>query len=413
VTHRGVGLVVSIVVLWAFARSFGIPELQMAAVGCLVLVAGAVCWAVVLPTRLDVDRSVSPGTLWFGHDATVRLTIRNAGRLPTPAIRIDDRVPGELAATASALLAPLPSGGRVTTAYTIHGGQRGRVELGPVTFRATDPFGLVRRERTIDNVGAVTVYPPVWTLPPGLPLGGATSTGTTGRRRTVPTGDDLADIREYVRGDDLRSVHWPSTAHRGKLMVRRSESARSPSAVVLLDRRTERHRGRGAAGSFETAVAAAASAGYHLTTRGRAVTLLDGPVAHAPKALPWEAWLERLADVRTEAVDVPGLLRQVGDGVAGDGTLVAVVTVPDAVELRTLVRAGRGFSTRAAVIIDASSHTGGGRDPEAERVVSSLRAAGWRAATVARGDRLDERWRELVASGRVARLTVPSGPGGR
>jgi len=411
VTHRGVGLVTAIAVLWVFARSFGIPELQMAAVGCLVLVAGAVLWAVVLPTRLTAERSVIPGTIWFAHDATVRITLRNAGRFATPALSLHDTAPGSLITNASARLSSLAPGSRATVTYTVHGGQRGRFELGPLTVRATDPFGIVRRTRTIDSVGTVTVYPPVWNLPAGLPLGGATTTGTAGRRRTVTSGDDFADIREYVRGDDLRSVHWPSTAHRGKLMVRRAESAQSPGAVVLLDRRADRHRGHGASSSFETAVAAAASAGHHLATRGRSVILLDGPVARPPQALPWEAWLEQLAETGSDAVDLPGLLRQIGDGLAGDGTLVAVVTVPDPSELRALVRAGRGFSTRAAVIIDAYGHTSRGQDPEVQNVVASLRAAGWRATTLVRGDRLDERWRELVTSGRTTRAAASSGPG--
>jgi uncharacterized protein (DUF58 family) len=235
VTHRGIGLVAAIVILWVFARSFGIPELQMAAVGCLVLVVGAVLWAVVLPTRLTADRTVIPGTIWFDGDATVRLTIRNAGRLPTPYLHVQDAAPSSLVANATTRLAPLSPGSRATVTYPLHGDQRGRFTLGPLTVRARDPFGLVRRTRTLDSYGTVTVYPPVWALPPGLPLGGATTAGNDGRRRTVTTGDELADIREYVRGDDLRSVHWPSTAHRGRLMVRRSESARSPGAVVLLD----------------------------------------------------------------------------------------------------------------------------------------------------------------------------------
>jgi hypothetical protein len=411
VTHRGVGLTTAIVVLWASARSFGIPELQMAAVGCLVLVVGAVLWAVLLPTRLTVERSVVPGTVWFDHEAVVRITLRNTGRFSTPELTVRDTAPASLVSNDRARLAPLPAASRATISYAIHGRQRGRFELGPLRILSTDPFGLVRRTRTIDAPGSVTVYPPVWNLPSGLPLGGATRTGSDRRRRTVSDGDDLADIREYVRGDDLRSVHWPSTAHRGKLMVRRAESARSPGAVVLIDRRDDRHHGHGAASSFETAIAATASAGYHLARRGRSVTLLDGPVGRPPKPLPWEAWLEQLADLATEPVDLAGLLRQVGDGMAGDGTLIAVITVPDPAELRTLVRAGRGFSTRAAVIVDASSHGSRGRDPRAPDVAASLRAAGWRATTVARGERLDERWRQLVASGRGTREGIRSGTG--
>jgi hypothetical protein len=184
-------------------------------------------------------------------------------------------------------------------------------------------------------------------------------------------------------------------------------------AGVRLDRLVARHHGHGATSSFETAVAAAASAGYHLSTRGRSVILLDGPVARPPRALPWEAWLERLADLETDTVDLSGLLGQVGDGIAGDGTFVAILTVPDAAELRALVRAGRGFATRAALIVDAASHANSRHDSDATTVVASLRAAGWRATNLARGDRLDDRWRELASAGRRPRTPAVTGPGAR
>ena len=54
-----------------------------------------------------------------------------------------------------------------------------------------------------------------------------------------------------------------------------------------------------------------------------------------------------------------------------------------------------------------------GQDPEVRSVVASLRAAGWRATTLVRGDRLDVRWRELVTSGRTTRAGVSSGTGVR
>ena len=69
---------------------------------------------------------------------------------------------------------------------------------------------------------------------------------------------------------------------------------------------------------------------------GRGVVVVDAPLEAPARARPAGAWLEHLAVVTPTAVDLPALLRQLGQGLAGDGALVAVVTVPDAAELRQL-----------------------------------------------------------------------------
>jgi uncharacterized protein (DUF58 family) len=302
---------------------------------------------------------------------------------------------------------PLRAGRHTNVSYRIRGGQRGRFDIGPATVRLRDPFGLVARRRTLAGTGTVVVYPPVWRLPTGIPLGGAATTGGEGRPRPMPSGEDLANVREYVRGDDLRMVHWATTSHRGKLMVRQAEAPQDPRTIILLDAREDRHRGHGPGASFETAVAVAASATYHLASHGRRVVLLDRPVTARPRSLPWEGWLERLAEVQPDAVDLSALLHQLGRGTVGDGALLAILTVPDAGELREVVRAGRAFPTRMAVLIDAPSHAGRGQLASgAAATTGALRAAGWRVTTIAAGDRIDDRWRDLAHHRRSTTATA-------
>jgi uncharacterized protein (DUF58 family) len=407
-TERGLGLLGAAIGLWIAARSFGIPELQMAAVGALALVVVAWSFTRVASAQLEVDRTVRPGRLFFDAEATVELQLTNRGRMPTAAMEVRDTAPSVLSDRASALLPPLRAGARTLVTYRIRGGQRGRFDLGPLEVRLRDPFGLVARRRQLPGTSRVVVYPPVWQLPEGVPLGGTTTTGGEGRARPLPSGEDLANVREYVRGDDLRTVHWPTTAHRGKLMVRQAEAPQDPRAVLLLDVREDRHAGSGPASSFETAVAVAASATYHLASRGRQVAIVDRPVSAAPRSLPWGDWLDRLAAATPERVDLPALLSQLARGTAGDGALIAVLTVPDPVELRALVRAGRGFSTKLCVLVDAPSHAARGRRSEgASATVAKLRATGWRVTLIAAGDRIDDRWSELLLHRRPT-AAVPS-----
>jgi uncharacterized protein (DUF58 family) len=409
-TRRGIGASVAVVLLWVAARSLGVPQLQVAAVALLVLIAGALVWIGVSPLRLEVSRAMEPAVLPFGGRTRITLVVRNTGRVPSPSAWLEDAVPGVLGHPRTYRLPVLTPHRMLDLATELDGVHRGRFVVGPLTATIRDPFGLVQRRRTIDSTAVLTVHPQVWPLPPGVPLGGASGAVASGPRRATIHGDDLADIREYVRGDDLRAVHWASTAHRGKLMVRRAEEATSPRATLLLDIRRQRHAGTGPDSSFEMAVATAASVLHHLSGRGRGVALLDRPTRDLAAPRPADAWMPVLADLSPTDVDLTALLRQVATGAAGEGTLIAVVTIPDPAELTALVRAGRGASSRLAVLVDAPTFAAATTvDPAVERAIVGLRAAGWRVTTLAAGDRLDARWRDLLARGSIR---VPAGPGG-
>jgi uncharacterized protein (DUF58 family) len=118
-------------------------------------------------------------------------------------------------------------------------------------------------------VDVLTVVPAVHPLPL-IKLGGAWESGGERVSRSVAIrGDDDAATREYRNGDDLRKVHWRSTARVGKLMVRREERPWQARATLLLDTRADSHRGDGPGSSFEWAVSAIASVGAYTSRRCR------------------------------------------------------------------------------------------------------------------------------------------------
>lgn len=379
-TSRGAGLAGAAVALWIAARAFGIDELQMVAVAGMCLVVLAVVWVWIRPIRLEVSRLVTPVSLAFDEVADVEVTLTNVGRTRTPHLVACEQLPAALRPADRFLVPVLRRSRRATFTYPVWGARRGRLSLGPTRVVVTDPFGLAQRARSLGTSTTITVYPHMVTLADGLPLGAASKVRRDGKRRSVANGDELADIREYVRGDDLRAVHWPSTAHRGRLMVRRNEGTNAPVAVVLLDRRLGRHGPSSEAApphtdSFELAVSAAASVGRHLAARGRSVTLLDAPVTKRLPQRTVASLLAHLATVQRDEVDFRGLLHQVSEGVAGDGTIIAVITTPDADDLRALVRAGRGFRSRAALLLPTEP-------AQVQRAAAELAAAGWHTTVV-------------------------------
>ncbi len=112
-------------------------------------------------------------------------------------------------------------------------------------------------------------------------------------------------VREYRQGDDVRRIHWRSTARWGDLMVRREEQAWDPSASIMLDSRSAAHAGRGMQNSMEWAISAAASIAIHFLDDGFGIEIYeaDGPLHIAGSmgqhsSASQELVVNRLTDLR-------------------------------------------------------------------------------------------------------------------
>lgn len=401
-TRRGSGLLGASVGTWILARLFGVTELAMAAVAIVALVVLALLVTRALSSRVVVRRRVSPAHLHIDAHGEVELEVRNVGRLPTASLRADDDASPMLAATSRFTTRPLAPGESVRLRYPLVGRRRGQYRVGPTLVELRDPFGIARRQVAAGGTDEVIVYPRVLPLSDGPPLAGHLGTGSDGPPRAGPAGDELANIREYVQGDDLRRVHWRSTAHRGRLMVRQEENRQRPEAVVVLDRGQDRHVVTAAASSFEQMITAAASVLWLLQSQQFRVRLVDAPLGHAPRARPWEQTMSRLAVADVEPVDMATLWGQLERGTAGEGSLVAIVPTPDPALLRQMVRAGRTFGARVALVVDPpdAPRSQSFTRHDAPMAAAALRTAGWFAAVVDTEDALAARWAELTTRGR-------------
>jgi uncharacterized protein (DUF58 family) len=205
-------------------------------------------------------------------------------------------------------------------------------------------------------------------------------------------------VREYRRGDDLRRVHWRSSARVGELMVRREEQPWESRATLFLDNRVIAHRGQGIASSLEAAVSAAASIAVHLSKRGFTVRLVTA--AGEDSANDWHT---RDADLNTgpllEALAVvqplprpsldTGWLTEAG----GDGLLVAVLGHVDQHDVPILRRMHAHSGSTLAVVVDVDawlSPDAAGRDAS-----TMLTQQGWRSVSLGPADRLEAVWDEL------------------
>ena len=154
---------------------------------------------------------------------------------------------------------PLPPGGMTTLRYPVPTETRGRYPLGPMRVRVPDPLGMVALDQTLESTASILVTPRTEPLP-RIPLTGRwAGAGDNRTRDLLGGGSPDVTTREYRLGDDLRRIHWPTSARVDQLMVRREEQEWQSRCTLLIDNRRISHRGYGARSSMETAVSAAAS----------------------------------------------------------------------------------------------------------------------------------------------------------
>jgi uncharacterized protein (DUF58 family) len=216
----------------------------------VVLVAGSLGHVLRKP-RLDLSRAVEPPRVEKGLPAIAVVHVTNRSRRTLAPLLIEQRL-GDT--PIRALLPLLRRGEQGLRTYRLPTSQRGVYDIGPVELPRSDPFGLCRTVQTLGQAQRIHVHPRLLAMNP-LPTG--VSRNLEGPSSdTSPQGSvTFHRLREYVVGDDLRTVHWPSTAHLGKLVVRHNVDTAQPYTVVLTDLDPDRY----SAETFEEAIDVTAS----------------------------------------------------------------------------------------------------------------------------------------------------------
>ncbi|WP_035735929.1 DUF58 domain-containing protein [Glycomyces arizonensis] len=238
VTARGVGLAAAGAVLLLAGWQWGYPEL-VAIGAAAVLACVAAASVIAAKPSLDVDRSIQPDRVSVGESATVALEVRNTGRFRAVNARAVDAYGGPTHATrrVAVPLARLRPGKSANATYPITAERRGVVDAGPLGIGKRDILGLAATAGSFGPSARLWVHPRLWNLartPDGL------ARSLEGTADKVEQGSlTFHSLREYVIGDELRHVHWRTSARIGQLMVKEHVDTSLPTVVVALDDRPE------------------------------------------------------------------------------------------------------------------------------------------------------------------------------
>jgi uncharacterized protein (DUF58 family) len=350
--------------------------------------------------KLACTRSLDPHRVPVGATARVVLRLQNLSRLPTGTMLLEDRLPYALGSRPRLVLERLGAHQASSVAYSVRADVRGRYEVGPLVVRLTDPFGLCELTRSFAAIDRLTVIPQVTQLPTIRLAGEYVGTGDSRARSVAVHGEDDAATREYRNGDDLRRVHWRSTARVGELMVRREEQPWESRATVVLDTRAVAHRGEGPTASFEWAVSAAASIAIHLRHGGYKLRMVtDAGVDVDANEIDGEgAVLDHLAEVKlSQHGDIATLVERVRKRSDG-GLVIGLFGLLSPAESEVLAGLRANGTTCIALFIDSTTWLNlptAARDEAAHRheaAALALLRTGWRVVPVSHGSRLPALW---------------------
>jgi uncharacterized protein (DUF58 family) len=198
---------------------------------------------------------------FVGDDLTIDTLVvghRRSGIGEITEVAVDDLSVRRGARSVRMAVRPLRRGEHASVSYRVTLRERGTLRFLTSSWRRQDPLGLFRWTFQLGEPSEITVGPAVIDLgADGVRFIEALRPQGGTRRKVGTDPFELRELRPYVTGDDLRRVHWASSARRNELIVREPETItalRTLPLRILVDARTSEHRG-----TLELALSVAAS----------------------------------------------------------------------------------------------------------------------------------------------------------
>ena len=308
ITARGWSVLVVSTAVGVIGRLLGSLELLCAGLaGALTFAVAIVLSTATRRPRVHFERRV-PAEVFADDEVRIELEASSGSRR-TPTLTVEEHTGPDTSRTFG-LAAMKPRLSR-TIRYDFAAGGRGMRLLGPCAVTRTDRLGFTRRAGTIGETTSMIVWPQPRLA--DIPDTYAKSESVPASVATAGIDRDLLDIRPFVDGDELRRIHWRTTARTGQLMVR-SDAASTERArpLIVLDARERAHT----AGSLELALSLVC--GYAMTDSYAPQVIIAtrlGAITHTERA----DTLDALA-----GVPVAG-----GRPQATEALVVAVGDIPD------------------------------------------------------------------------------------
>ena len=211
----------------------------------VIMLVIAFVWSRIGFARINARVRRPSRPMRVGEQLSETVEIANQGGLPNPWIEIEELtdIPGVKAGR----IIDMP-GVVVRRSFQVEAPmlQRGEFTLGPLVVRSADPFGLFPNSRSYQGADRLLVYPSAIPVP-DFAMAHLNLSGDAGdRRRTHIVSPHVSSVRDYVAGDSMSRIHWPSTARQSRLMVKLFDQGEAGEVWVVFDQHNATVAGRDA-----------------------------------------------------------------------------------------------------------------------------------------------------------------------
>lgn len=227
------------VVVGFFIGAFFLPVLMPVPVGALSLLIAATLLDIVRLFRVKEGIHASRHTLakWSnGDENPVTVEVHNGYAFPVD-VRVLDELPVQLQERGLQLHHRIPAGALETLSYMVRPLTRGVYAYGAINVLTRTGWGLAEKRYKLEQGREVAVYPSYIHLRKYELMALADPYSMAGVRKVRRSAQrsEFERIREYIPGDDRRTVNWKAFARKGKLMVNQYQDEKAQQVVSLID----------------------------------------------------------------------------------------------------------------------------------------------------------------------------------
>jgi len=232
-------LVLSLCIL-LFIVAFFVPAVYIAANLALLVITALVCidylFLFVL-SKAPVAKRITADRFSNGDENKVELQVKNNMRF-TVNMEIIDELPEQFQKRDWKLNYPFTALEQKNIVYNLRPVTRGEYHFGRIIIYVSSLLGLLKRRHDMEAGETIPVYPSFLQMRKYELLSQTTIQTEYGNKRMRKIGHSMEfeQIKEYVRGDDIRSVNWKATARKGSLMVNNYTDEKSQQVYCIIDK---------------------------------------------------------------------------------------------------------------------------------------------------------------------------------
>lgn len=231
-------------VIGLFTLSFGVPvlfplaQIALLMVGVLVLFDSLLLY---LGKQISAER-ITPKLMSLGDENEIQIKLTNLSGQKL-FIELIDELPVQMQVRDMSLSKTLSAREQTTMSYSLRPLTRGVYQFRSIRVFASTYLALVQRRYSFGSTEDLAVYPSIMQMKQFELMAFSKIAHNEGIKHTRRIGHsyEFEQIRNYVQGDDQRSINWKATGRRGDLMVNQYEDERSQQIYCLIDKSRSMH----------------------------------------------------------------------------------------------------------------------------------------------------------------------------